>query len=284
MGKGKGKGKAKAVDETEGVIIDGKFMPFHEDHKPKAKLPKINKVKRPTSADDTPVQIMSKSTSHPTPKAAYLGSSSNPILVAVESKAKAKVLSPASSRIRPLRDRSPNRPSHGSSSRAQPRPAYRGAKKPNRDSVIGSSSLATDLDSPPKVKGKTKTREFPMDGISPVADRRVEKSSSFPQISPLASPTRVKHKRRPFPRLSPLSFAAKAKTTDSDNEDKDDDDDELGMDSDDDILTRGGPRPFPMSTQVLESIQQRSADIGEDETKESKKREDADDDDDDMYA
>jgi hypothetical protein len=173
-------------------------------------------------------------------------------------------------RTRPLHDRSPNRPSQATTSRPLPRPAYRGTKN-------ASSPTATDLDSPIKAKGKGKIREFPMDGTSPVADKRVEKSSSFPCISPLASPTRAKHKRRQFPNLSPLSSAAKAKIVDSDAE-EDDDNDELGMDSGDDILTRGAPRPFPMSTQMLQSIQRTekrlSGGVGENGTQGNKRTDD----------
>src|ERR1700683_4602804 len=105
----KGKGKAKADDEREGVVINGKLMPYHEDFKPK-KLPNFTKTTHTTSADDT--QSPPKSSSRPKPKPAYLGSSSNPIPVAVEqkskSKSKPKPLSPASSRTGPLHDRSPN--------------------------------------------------------------------------------------------------------------------------------------------------------------------------------
>ena len=241
--KSKGKEKAKVADE-EGVVVDGKFLPYHEDHKPKSKLPKINKIKNPTSTDDTPSQPKSNSASRPT---AVLGSSSHPIRIAVEPKHKSnsKVLAGASSRTRPLHDQSPNRPSQATTSRPLPRPAYQGAKNL-------SSQIVMDLDEPTKAKGKGEMRKFPMDGVSPVADKRVEKSSSFPCVSPLASPTRAKHRRLQFPDLSPLSSAAKAKIVDSVDSD---DDDELGMDSGDDILTRGAPRPFPMSTQMLQSIQ-----------------------------
>ncbi|KIM88166.1 hypothetical protein PILCRDRAFT_814082 [Piloderma croceum F 1598] len=266
--KSKGKEKAKVADE-EGVVINGKFLPYHEDHKPKSKLPKINKIKNPTSTDntDTPSQPKSNYASRPT---TFLGSSSNPIRIAVEPKSKpnSKVLAAASSRTRPLHDRSPNRPSQATTSRPLPRPAYRGAK----------NASSPDLDEPTKAKGKGKMRKFPMDGVSPVADKRVEKSSSFPCISPLASP---KHKRQQFPNLSPLSSPAKAKIVDSDAE-KDDEDDELGMDSGDDILTRGAPRPFPMSTQMLQSIQRTkkrlSGGVGENGTRGNGRTDDEDED------
>jgi hypothetical protein len=271
--KSKGREKAKVAGE-EGVVIDGKFLPYHEDHKPKSKLPKINKIKNSTSTDDTSSQPNSNTASRPT---AFVGSSSNPIRIAVEpqSKPNSKALAAVSSRTRPLHDRSPNRPSQATTSRPLPRPAYRGTKN-------ASSPTATDLDSPIKEKGKGKIREFPMDGMSPVADKRIEKSSSFPCISPLASPTRAKHKRRQFPDLSPLSSAAKAKIVDSDAEE---DDDELGMDSGDDILTRGAPRPFPMSTQMLQSIQRtekRSGSVEENGTWGNNRTDD--DNDDDVYV
>jgi hypothetical protein len=271
------KGKNKATtDESDGVVIGGKRLPFHEDYKPKPKLPKINKVKSTISAEDGPSPPKAMSASRPKPKAAYLGSSSNPIPVAVERESKSKPSSPPSSCTSPLHDRSPNQPSHARARRPMPQAAFRSAKKPTSDTSAGSSSHATDLDSPPKGKGKAKLRQFPMEGISPVADRRVQQSSSFPHISPLASPT-AGYKRQPFPAVPPLSSAAKTVNSDDDHNDSDD---ELGLDPDDDILTRGGPRPFPMSTQTLQSIQQAgkrlSASIGENETRESKKRKDED--------
>jgi len=60
--KSKGREKAKVAGE-EGVVIDGKFLPYHEDHKPKSKLPKINKIKSSTSTDDTSSQPKSDTAS-----------------------------------------------------------------------------------------------------------------------------------------------------------------------------------------------------------------------------
>jgi hypothetical protein len=282
----KGKGKAMANDEQDGVIIDGKLLPYHKDYKPK-KFPKINKIKRTSSTDDTQSQPTPKSTSRPRPKAAYIGTSSNPIPVASEPKS--KVSSPASSRTTPLHDRSPNRPSKAATARPKARPAYRGAKKQDPKPFAGSSPTHTTvLGSPVKAKGKGK--EFPMD-MSLLSDRRVEKSSSFPQLPPLYSAATTKPKQQPFPNVPPLSYPVKAKATGSDSENGENENDELGMNSDDEILTRGGPRPFPMSTQVLHSLQQNgkrlSGGIGRGGTRENKRRDDGDDgdgDDDDVYA
>jgi hypothetical protein len=58
------------------------------------------------------------------------------------------------------------------------------------------------------------------------------------------------------------------------------------MDSGDDILTHGAPRPFPMSTQMLQSIQRTekrlSGGVGENGTQGNKRTDD--DNDDDMYV
>ena len=281
----KGKGKAKANDEREGVVISGKHLPYHEDYKPR-KLPNFKKNRPTTSGDDPQLQAKSKSPLRPKPKPAFLGSSLNPIPIAVADKPnrKSKPLTPTSSRTSPLHDRSPNRPS-ATISRPKPRAANRGAKKVNPDPFRTLSPLATDLDSPPTVKGKRTKKEFPMDRISPIADRRVENTSSFPDISPLASSTRTKPELQQFPDLSPLLSHTKAKVA-ATGDDSEYGDDELGMHSDDDILTRGGPRPFPMSTQVLKSIQPAGKRLssGNVDARESKKMREDDIEGDDVYA
>jgi len=206
-----------------------------KDHKPKSSSPKINKIK---AQHPQTIRLHSQSqTLLPVRQPSSVRHQPNSNRSRAQVQTESKALAAVSSRTRPLHDRSPTallRPPPADPCRAQPTEA--------RECVIAKplrSRLAH------KGERKRKIREFPMDGVSPVADKRVEKSSSFPCISPLASPTRAKHKRRQFPDLSPLSSAAKAKIVDSDVE-EDDDNDELGMDSGDDILTRGAPRPFPM--------------------------------------
>jgi len=277
------KGKAQATDGGKSVIINGKLLPFHEDFPPDKKLPNFTKINRTASTDGSQSPPKPKSSSRPKPKPAYLGSSFNPIPVVVQNpkaKPNSKPLLPTSCTT-PLHDGSPNRPAQA---RPKPRPAHQGAKKSNPDPFAEMSPIATDLDSPPKAKGKGETQDFPMDGISPVADRSADKGSSFP-VSPLASPTRSKPKPQPFPHVSPLSRHARTKVADPNSgSDEDTDGDELGMDSDDYINTRGGPRPFPMSTQDLESIQRapKRLSVGDGDGGSKKRRED--DVNDDMYA
>lgn len=265
----KAKAKARMVDvgtDLDGVVINGQLHKYHEDFKPQ-KLPSFKKIKSAVSADksfESPPKPNVKSTSitSTSPRKArptYLGSSANPISVATESKPKAKSKSnskASTSNTSPLHDRSSNRPSNPPNGppklRPKARPAHRAAKAAAKaDTFPSLPPRDTGLDSPVKVDGREKGKkgkisEFPTDGLSPIAERCVERSSSFPQLSPLASPCTPKKKTVLH---APSSKRRKG---------IDDSDDELGMNSDDELLTRGGPRPFPMSTQLLQTISRRS--------------------------
>jgi hypothetical protein len=107
--------------------------------------------------------------------------------------------------------------------------------------------------------------------ISPLRLSDHSKPSSFPLSPPSPSLRKSTAKPCPLDNLSPLSNKrkGKAKAIDVDADDhkganpynmlSDSDEDELTIKSDDDIATRGkgNLRPFPMSTQMLESITSR---------------------------
>ncbi len=128
----------------------------------------------------------------------------------------------------------------------------KGSSFPDLPPLCNLPSQDTDVGSPTRADkertGKKGTiAQFPAAGLSPVADRRVEKGSSFPELQPLSLST-PKTKSA----ISDVSPSKRRKSP------PDDSDDELGMNSDDELYTRGGPRPFPMSTQILQTISRRS--------------------------
>lgn len=274
------------------VLIAGERHTIPTQFIPK-KLPNFTKTKslpvgNTDSGSQTATKLKSATSnslvSRTNPQPDHQGSSSNPISIAREPTSKknneVKVISKSTSstsRVEPLHDRVSNRPlSRDRQAKARPKPR-RIAKN-----AVPSVICDTDIDSPVREKSKKKgsLADFPMD-LSPVANRRVEKGSSFP-VSPLSSPAKLK-KVDPFSTIPPLSsqhYRKKRAVIESSEDDCDDD--PLAINSDDEIVTRGGPRPFPMSTQVLQTIGKRDSpnidgDSDDSEvTRESKRKRDND--------
>lgn len=267
----KGKGKVKvssreAESETDMIEVDGRMILMHPKHKPRQnKLPKINKIKSSATEDVSGSQESSQSKSQTKPSTTTSSTRPKPRPVPPSSSLgslpakgdscrgnwpRSKPNSAtSSSRAEPLHTRSPNEPSpqNGlSKPRPRPRPA------PLKQSDTGTCD--TDMESPVKGPQRTKTlAAFPMEDLTPVADRRVQKESKFPLTPPTKKPKRTDT----FPSLSPLS-------TNKINDVDDGSDDELGFDENDEIINRGGLRPFPMATQELQSIR-RSDDANRDD-------------------
>ena len=226
--KGKDKVTAYAMDsDSELIEVDGHGMlPMHPNHKPRLnKLPKINKVKNSATEDDCGSQTSSQSKPKTKPSNAT-------------SSTRYKSRSSCVSRAEPLHTRSTNEPSpRNEPSKPSPRP------RPVPLKTADINPWDTDIQSPVKAPQRIKTfAAFPMGDLTPVAHRRVQKESMFP-LTPARKPTRTDT----FPSLSPLS-------TNNINHVHAGSDDELGFDENDEIINRGGLRPFPMATQELQSI------------------------------
>lgn len=253
------KGKDKDKETLRGVESDSDFievdghgvLPMHPNHKPrKKKLPKINKVKTPATDDNyvsqASLQSKPKSKSSNATSSTHCKPCSSSTSVKDDS-AQTKRPRPKpkpnpiafTSRSEPLHTRSANEPPpRNDSSKPRPRP------RPAPLKTADTSPLDTNIESPAKAPQGTKTSAASsMGDLTPVAGRRVQKGSIFPLTPPARKPTRTDT----FPSMPSLS-------TNNINHVDDGSDDELGFDENDEIINRGGLRPFPMATQELRSI------------------------------
>lgn len=263
----------KAVEGIDYTVINGERHDFHPEYLPKGRLPSFKKLKATNSDAGTSKLDDAKkneNSSRPRPVSRARGraqESTSPLN---------KSRKPDSARA--LRDRSPNQrvppsPPQAPPPRPRPKPAYKG------------KNARIDSDSDSTRKKKKAAASFP---VSPIVK---DAESSFPMPSPLSSQVqRAPRKPAPFP-LPPPSPKGKGKakaTRTHSLSSSDEDEDELAMTSYDDLQTRGkgNVRPFPMSTQVLQSIGQspngvssskkRLSDDGEKGREKKKRREEED--------
>jgi hypothetical protein len=132
--------------------------------------------------------------------------------------------------------------------------------EPPRKKVNRKGRKAANRPSDPKTRTRQEAEPFPLSSPAPDSDpqsdhstpRPVKKvSSAFPTLQPLDAST-TKKKPAEFPTIPPLSPKSKSKKKPRSRSGSEDyDADELSLHPDDDIKTRGAPRPFPMSKELL---------------------------------